>query len=181
MRDTLANLANQNSALGAYPADPDRGVRFRRVAKVQEATQKLQDLQAWRQKLNNFSADSASGISSESAAVIQKTIGELETSLCQTEAEIEAAWQKALGNVEAYFDEAMQRVSGWYKRRIQGFLFMIAVALVLLLNVDTLNIVSQITTNSTLRSTLVAAATNSTEELAQVVDAWPLPHWCGPT
>lgn len=170
VRDTLANLADKGSDLSRTLLLLVEEAGFD-PRKAQDAAQKLQELQAWRQKLSSLTTDSASGSVSEIATVIQKTISELESSLRQTETEIEATWQKALGNVETYFDDAMQRVSGWYKRRIQRFLFFIAIALVLLLNVDTLEMVSQITTNATLRSTLVAAATNSTDELAQVVDA----------
>jgi hypothetical protein len=39
---------------------------------------------------------------------------------------------------EQWFDDAMERVSGWYKRRVQIFLLMIATVTVLLLNADSL-------------------------------------------
>jgi hypothetical protein len=39
---------------------------------------------------------------------------------------------------EQWFDDAMERVSGWYKRRVQIFLLMIATVTVFLLNADSL-------------------------------------------
>jgi hypothetical protein len=39
---------------------------------------------------------------------------------------------------ERWFDDAMERVSGWYKRRVQLFLFVIATFTVLVLNADSL-------------------------------------------
>ena len=46
-----------------------------------------------------------------------------------------AAFQHA---AEQWFDDAMERVSGWYKRRVQLFLLVIASVVVVLLNADTI-------------------------------------------
>jgi hypothetical protein len=40
--------------------------------------------------------------------------------------------------VEQWFDDAMERVSGWYKRRVHLILFVIATFVIILLNADTL-------------------------------------------
>lgn len=39
---------------------------------------------------------------------------------------------------EEWFDDAMERVSGWYKRRVHVLLAVIAAAVVVVLNADTL-------------------------------------------
>ncbi len=52
----------------------------------------------------------------------------------------------------------MERVSGWYKRKVQWFLILIAVVLTLLLNVDSFAIGTELATNATLRTAVVAAA-----------------------
>lgn len=154
VRTMLAKLANDGSDLARTllilveeaSVDP---------RKVQEATHLLQEVNAWRQKLSDFTAQSAPGAD---ATAILKTISELERRLQQTEAELEAAWQKALANVEGYFDDAMARVSGWYKRRVQGYLIIFALVVTVLLNVDTLAIATELATNDALRAGMVTAA-----------------------
>lgn len=61
-------------------------------------------------------------------------------------------------NVEIWFNNSMDRVSGWYKRRTQLWNLMIAAFTVLLVNVDTLVIVQALADNEALRTALVAQA-----------------------
>jgi hypothetical protein len=63
-------------------------------------------------------------------------------------------------SVEDWFNGAMDRVSGWYKYRTQWMLFSIGLVLAALLNADTIRIVKQLSTDSTLRQSIVAAASN---------------------
>lgn len=65
---------------------------------------------------------------------------------------------KLTASIETWYDSAMDRVSGWYKYRTQWVLFWIGLVLAVTLNADTLNIVKQISTNDTLRQSIVAAA-----------------------
>ena len=51
--------------------------------------------------------------------------------------------------VEAWFNDSMDRASGWYKRRTQKILFIIGVFLTLLLNVDTVKLAQDLWTNPT--------------------------------
>jgi hypothetical protein len=66
-----------------------------------------------------------------------------------------AAFQK---NVEDWFNDAMDRVSGWYKRWTQLTLLAIAAVLVVLANADTLNLINRLESDSALRASLVTAA-----------------------
>lgn len=61
-------------------------------------------------------------------------------------------------NIEVWFNNSMDRVSGWYKRRTQLINFGIGFFLVLFLNVDTVLIVRSLSENETLRKTVVAQA-----------------------
>lgn len=65
------------------------------------------------------------------------------------------AFRKAL---ERQFDEAMERVSGWYKRRAQLFLFAIALVLVGTTNADSFTIGQRLWKDDVLRSAVVAQA-----------------------
>jgi hypothetical protein len=61
-------------------------------------------------------------------------------------------------HIENWFDDTMDRVSGWYKRRVQLILFVIGIALVSVLNVDTVQIANSLWNDQTLRTAVVAQA-----------------------
>ena len=60
--------------------------------------------------------------------------------------------------IEVWFNNAMDRVSGWYKRRTQYIMIAIAAAFAFALNLDTLAMWQKINTDSALRDSLVAKA-----------------------
>lgn len=72
--------------------------------------------------------------------------------------DVEGDAKKLLKGVETWFNEAMDRVSGWYKRRAQILLFVIGVFVVALTNADSLTIASTLWNNSTLRAAVSAQA-----------------------
>jgi hypothetical protein len=65
----------------------------------------------------------------------------------------------ARANIEDWFDSAMDRVSGWYKRRVQKIILLIGLVLTLLTNADTITIVNSLSRDVSMRNALVAAAT----------------------
>src|SRR5262249_11377782 len=65
---------------------------------------------------------------------------------------------------ESWFNDAMNRVSGWYKRQTQLVNLILAFVLTLALNVDTLLLVDTLSHNSTLRESLVAQATKFAQQ-----------------
>ncbi len=66
--------------------------------------------------------------------------------------------QQELVNLEKWFNDTMERVSGWYKRKVQIFLFVIGLMIAVGLNIDTIALISNLANNATLRSSIVAAA-----------------------
>ncbi len=60
--------------------------------------------------------------------------------------------------LEIWFDHAMDRVSGWYKRHTHKMIVILATLLVLLANADTLQISRQLSTDSVMRQALAAQA-----------------------
>lgn len=64
-------------------------------------------------------------------------------------------------SVEAWFNETMDRVTGWYKRRTRAFLFVIGLVLVSVVNADTINIVNALWVSPSVRASVVAAATKT--------------------
>ncbi len=61
-------------------------------------------------------------------------------------------------NVEHWFDGSMDRVSGWYKRRTQKWLFAIGLAAAVVLNLDALTVTGHLVGDKTLRAAFVAEA-----------------------
>lgn len=65
---------------------------------------------------------------------------------------------KAQQNLEAWYDGAMDRVSGWYKRRTQYVLVLIGFMAAVVLNVNAITIVRYLYHDEAARSALVASA-----------------------
>jgi hypothetical protein len=74
---------------------------------------------------------------------------------------------KAQKNIEHWFDDTMDRVSGWYKRTTQIWTIVIAVFLTVLANADTINIARRLWVDPTVRNAVV--------EQAKQVAQTPLP------
>jgi hypothetical protein len=65
---------------------------------------------------------------------------------------------KAQENIAAWYDGSMDRVSGWYKRQSQRFIFWFALGTTVVCNVNALTIAEQLSKDATLRNLLVAEA-----------------------
>ncbi len=61
-------------------------------------------------------------------------------------------------NLSAWYNNAMDRVGGWYKRWTQKVLLGLALVIVCSINADTIMLIQQLTKQDALRSSLVAAA-----------------------
>jgi hypothetical protein len=78
---------------------------------------------------------------------------------------------QARKNVEDWFDAAMDRVSGWYKRKTQWFLLAFGLAFALALNLDSLKIADQLYRDQPKREAIVAAAEGYAAASKQTGDA----------
>ena len=65
---------------------------------------------------------------------------------------------KAQASIEAWFNSGMERVSGWYKRRMQAVLLGLGLVVAVFLNVDSMKVASELYHNDALRSAVVAQA-----------------------
>jgi hypothetical protein len=61
-------------------------------------------------------------------------------------------------NIETWFNNGMDRVSGWYKRRTQFIIFVIGLLVAIALNADTVLVVRKLSTDKELRDSVAAAA-----------------------
>ncbi|HEY0327375.1 MAG TPA: hypothetical protein VGC46_15525 [Allosphingosinicella sp.] len=67
-------------------------------------------------------------------------------------------WDQARRNLEDWYDSAMDRVAGWYKKRTQRILFAIGLALAILLNIDTITIAKHLYVDESVRAAIVTEA-----------------------
>jgi len=61
-------------------------------------------------------------------------------------------------NIERWFNDAMERVSGWYKRKVQIIITFVALAVCAALNADTFKIVKYLVNNEPMRAAIAEAA-----------------------
>jgi hypothetical protein len=73
-------------------------------------------------------------------------------------------WAAFKERIEKWFDEAMERVSGWYRRRTRIVLWAIALVLVGVLNADTVNVARVLWLDPTVRSAAEAAAQETIQD-----------------
>ncbi|WP_338848741.1 hypothetical protein V8J88_07400 [Massilia sp. W12] len=66
-------------------------------------------------------------------------------------------------NLEGWFNQSMDRVSGWYKRWSQNISYIFATILVLACNVDSLQLAVRLMNDSAMRGALVSAASEVVE------------------
>lgn len=71
---------------------------------------------------------------------------------------------KLRGALERSYDETMERVSGWYKRRIQLVLFVIALVLVAAMNADSFVVAQRLWKDDALRTAVVQQATATVDD-----------------
>jgi len=65
---------------------------------------------------------------------------------------------KARENIETWFNSSMDRVSSWYKRRTQVVILILGLLVAVLANADSITIAKRLSTDRSLRESLVAAS-----------------------
>lgn len=65
--------------------------------------------------------------------------------------------QQELASIEKWFNDTMDRVSGWYKRKVQLILLALAFIIAVYLNVDTISLINSLSNNTVLRASIVSA------------------------
>ena len=108
----------------------------------------------------------AEGLERSLAAIPNKELSEALVSLCRAAENNAASFNRA---AERWFDDSMERVSGWYKRRVQLILFGLAVIVVVVLNADTFAAGRVLWRDDAVRSAVVqqaeAAAASTTDDI----------------
>lgn len=90
-----------------------------------------------------------------------------EVALVSKEIQIgEHAVEKLRGNLESWFNDGMDRFTGWYKRWTRQISFAVAVVIVGLANADTMMLANRLARDGALRAAIVAAADGATQKMA---------------
>jgi hypothetical protein len=101
------------------------------------------------------------------AKAIGGHFGEVLTAVLQDE---HAGRLRAQQRIEAWFDQSMDRVSGWYKRKSQINNLILAAAITLLMNADTIKISRRLWVDPTTRAVFVEQAKARTQAAVPAVD-----------
>ena len=83
---------------------------------------------------------------------------DLRTALLTLIDEANGNLERARANIEEWYDSAMDRVSGWYKRKTGFLMLALGVVVAAVLNADTINLATALHRDGALRSAVVAAA-----------------------
>jgi len=67
---------------------------------------------------------------------------------------------KLQANLEAWYDSAMDRASGWYKRSTQWIIFAVGLIVAAVMNINTITIADYLYTNDTARTAMWSAGRN---------------------
>ena len=84
--------------------------------------------------------------------------GDVKKTLVALIANAQGSLDTAQKNIEVWFDDSMDRVSGWYKRSSQKWTIGLAVVITILANADTLNVARRLWTDPVIRSTVAEQA-----------------------
>jgi hypothetical protein len=78
---------------------------------------------------------------------------------------------KARENIEAWYNSAMDRVTGWYKRRTQLFILVLGFLVVVAMNADTIAITTSLSRDRAVRDSLVTAAQDYVNQASDTDEA----------
>jgi hypothetical protein len=77
----------------------------------------------------------------------------------------EHAVEKMRVNLEGWFNDGMDRFTGWYKRWTRQICFGVAIVLVIFANADTLMLANRLARDGALRDAIVSAADSATQKI----------------
>ncbi len=104
-------------------------------------------------KENDFKKDDSKIIDNETLQILQLHLN-------KSYLNMETFIQK----IEGWYDDSMDRVSGWYKRQVQFTLFFLGIVIAIAFNVDIIKIAGKLSTDKDARDKLVTMAIKAADE-----------------
>ena len=132
-------------------------------AKLVQLETMASQLTAARAELADFQLN-PDAANSEAGKFLLDRAAAYNNSVTKLEQEVAQTLNQAQVNMEAYFYADMDRVSGWYKRKVQWIIIGLALLATVMLNVDTLAIINDLRTQPELRAAIVAIAEEAVQE-----------------
>jgi hypothetical protein len=126
----------------AITSEPDDNALESPPASLPNPLDKLTDLQKLKQVINTLPNE------------------ELKQALVSLIDDAKGDFDKARKNIEDWYDGAMDRVSGWYKRRTQAILILIGIIAAAAINADSISIGKALIRDPTLRDSVAKATEN---------------------
>ncbi len=111
-------------------------------------------------------ADIAKALAETAGTAITQTNPKLAESLRALFDDAQGDLQMFRNGLERWFNQSTDRVSGWYKRRVQQVLFCLAFAIAIAGNIDSLRIIQGLSTDPKMLDSVVQAAGDSVKEHA---------------
>ncbi len=142
---------------------------------VAALTDLAQDTKGWQEKAKPEDVEAANQRVSAARRKLEKEIAaipntKLSEALLAVYRSVEGDAARFQHAAEQWFDDSMERVSGWYKRRVQLILFVIGAVVVLLLNADSLATGRVLWRDDAVRAAVVSQAEAATEQDSGEVD-----------
>lgn len=156
----LAQALYQHPLISSY-SPPNAAQTGKRPSYIHSSSFALALMDLITRGKNIAAAESADADVTISFDHLRKSIGKidnvaLQRTLLTTLDTANGDLKKAQENIEAWYNNAMDRLSDWFKRRAQGILFAIGLILSFGMNANTITIVTDLYKNDTKRQVLVA-------------------------
>jgi hypothetical protein len=132
------------------------------------------DIDVAQKKLDEFNAK-LDAFSANNPKLKQTMLTFMDDAMLRAESK-EKAILLARQNMATWFDNSMERLSGWYKRKAQLMAFIIGLVIAVSLNVDSIKLANQLWREPTLRQALVARANDFVVNNPNGVQPTPEPN-----
>lgn len=144
-----------------------RGQQTHKPSYIPSSTLALAVLHLAEQKRLNLLGSSAVPVGNPPSAPTGSAQADKTTLLLQSLLRGAKDVEEQKKRLEDWFDNSMDRISGWYKRRSHAVLWIIGILLCLLVNADSISLANAFWNDQTLRSAMAAAATKYVENAPQ--------------
>ncbi len=168
IKEQLKHMPAENSELGRMIMIlmDETGLTKKQIGDIEQGWRQVEKL---REDLKQMQSADTAALDVLGIKQLNETITQLEAKLLLTEQTADRAILEARKKVGDYFDNAMDRVSGWYKRQAAIGIFGLSLVVTIFTNVDSISLANALANNPSLRSAVVASADQGADSLRETV------------
>lgn len=168
IKEQLKHMPAENSELGRMIMIlmDETGLTKKQIGDIEQGWRQVEKL---REDLKQMQSADTAALDVPGIKQLNETITQLEAKLLLTEQTADRAILEARKKVGDYFDNAMDRVSGWYKRQAAIGIFGLSLVVTIFMNVDSISLANALANNPSLRSAVVASADQGADSLRETV------------